>query len=80
MADDSPEWDAVVAAAAAHRTAGAARSRLGGYLPVSHPDHPSKWSVERRAALANAEAQLAEATEALRLAVEAHATLGAQQP
>jgi hypothetical protein len=56
----------------ANHLASAARSALGGYVPLDHPGHPSKWSPDRQDALAIADADLTQATEALRAAVYAH--------
>jgi hypothetical protein len=72
VSDDSPEWAAVLEASAANRRASIVRSGLGGYVPITHPGHPSKWSLSRRTALADAEANLADTTEALRVATTAH--------
>ena len=73
MPDSSPEWAALQLATAASHLASAARSALGGYVPINHRDHPSTWSPERQDALAAADEALAAATEALRLATKAHA-------
>jgi hypothetical protein len=71
--DTSPEWAAVLLATEECVNAGAARSALGGYVPVGHPGHPSKWSTARQDALADAEAGLRRANEALRIARLVHA-------
>jgi hypothetical protein len=72
VSDDSPEWAAVVRASAANRRASIIRSGLGGYVPITHPGHPSKWTRSRRNALADADASLADTTKALRVATIAH--------
>ena len=71
--DASPEWFALLAATEASTRAGKTRSALGGYVPKGHPNHPSKWSAERRHALEQAELEVIQATEALRVAALAHA-------
>jgi hypothetical protein len=68
----SPEWSAVLRATADSNRAGSARTALGGYVPPSDRNHPSKWSPERREELAIADAEVAATAEALRLAVIAH--------
>jgi len=73
MPDDSPEWAALVLATAANHRASVVRSGLGGYVPLGHPGHPSRWSRARKEVLADAEAGLAETAEALRAATHAHA-------
>jgi hypothetical protein len=72
-ADASPEWAGVLLATEEHVNAGKARSALGGYVPIGHPGHPSKWSLARQDALAEADARLVRAVEALRIATVAHA-------
>lgn len=72
MSDDSPEWAALLLATAANNRARIVRSGLGGYVPLNHPGHPSKWTRARRDVLADAEADLSTTTETLRLAVHAH--------
>jgi protein involved in temperature-dependent protein secretion len=73
--NDSPEWAALLLASDAYRRASSVRSALGGYVPLNHPGHPSKWNRRKRAALADADDNLAAATEAMRLAAAAHAAL-----
>jgi hypothetical protein len=70
--DNSAEWAALLLAAAASTRAGEVRSALGGYVPLGHPAHPSKWSRERQDALASAETAIAETSRALRLATKAY--------
>ena len=71
MKADSPERAAVIAAGEAWRRASAARAALGGYVPLNHPGHPSRWNRERRQALGDAEAELTRTTVAVRLAMQA---------
>jgi hypothetical protein len=68
----SPEWVALEAATDACIAAGKTRAALGGYVPVGHPGHPSKWSTERQDALANADAEVTSTTDALRIATMAY--------
>ncbi len=57
-ADSSPEWAALLLATEESASAGKARSALGGYVPIGHPGHPSKWSAARQDALADANANV----------------------
>ncbi len=72
MPDESPEWAALLLATEANHKARGIRSGLGGYVPLNHPGHPSKWSRIRRDALAEAESTLQDTIEALRVATDAH--------
>lgn len=68
----SPEWVALLLATEHYVEADKARSALGGYVPIGHPGHPSKWSAARQDALADADARVLRATEALQIASLAH--------
>jgi hypothetical protein len=70
--DESPEWAALTLAIASNREAAAVRAALGGYVPINHPGHPSRWSRSRRDHLAEVEASLTESVDVLRLAIYAH--------
>jgi hypothetical protein len=59
----------VADAQAAFQRAGAERALLGGYVPLNHPSHPTRWNGRRKAALAAAEAAVERTTIALREAI-----------
>jgi hypothetical protein len=64
-ADFGASVDQLGVAEVAYQRASARRAALGGYLPRSHPDHPSKWTASRRVALSDAQAELDQAWVAL---------------
>jgi hypothetical protein len=59
MDEESAQAARLKAAGEAYQRAGAVRALLGGYVPVGHPNHPSRWNGNRRADLAAAEDELA---------------------
>ena len=54
--DDPPEVVRLKAATEASHIARAVRAALGGYVPLNHPNHPSRWTAARRAQLQAADA------------------------
>ncbi len=72
MTDLSPELSRLQLATQASNLAGAARARLGGYVPLDHPAHPTKWSKSRQHGLAVADDDVTTTTAELLLATSAH--------
>jgi hypothetical protein len=68
---DSPQELAVSAAYTAWHEATRERAKLGGYVPLNHPNHPSRWSRERRDTLRLIDAEVVRTKEVLRLAMRA---------
>jgi hypothetical protein len=71
MSPESPERAAVFAASAAWHEAGKSRAALGGYVPLNHPGHPSRWSSERQDVLAEADAEVNRTSAVMRAAMQA---------
>ena len=73
MQNSGPAYDRYSASVVARRKCQDTRDALGGYVDISHPDHPANSSRERRAAIFQADAALGKATREMDAAFAAHA-------